>query len=47
MLVEGDVLDGADVLPGFRLPVSEIFEMPEAIWESGLIDVLLDPRDSL
>jgi Uma2 family endonuclease len=25
-LYEGDVLDGEDVLPGFALPVSEIFE---------------------
>ncbi len=47
VLVEGDVLDGADVLPGFRLAVSEIFDMPEPIWESGLVDVLPDPRESL
>jgi len=26
-LLEGDELDGGDVIPGFRLPVSEIFEM--------------------
>jgi hypothetical protein len=23
--VEGDVLDGEDVLPGFRLPVADLF----------------------
>jgi Uma2 family endonuclease len=32
LLLEGGILDGADVLPGFRLPVSEIFEMP---WADG------------
>ena len=26
LLREGDVLDGEDVLPGFRLPLSELFE---------------------
>lgn len=25
VLIEGDTLDGADVVPGFRLPVAEIF----------------------
>ena len=25
-LTGGDVLDGGDVLPGFRLPLSEIFD---------------------
>ncbi|MGH7570373.1 MAG: Uma2 family endonuclease [Gemmatimonadota bacterium] len=39
LLLEGDILEGADVLPGFRLPVSEIFEMPEAIWASGNVEV--------
>jgi hypothetical protein len=26
LLREGDVLDGEDVLPGFRLPLSELFD---------------------
>lgn len=26
LLTEGDTLDGADVLPGFRLPVTDLFE---------------------
>lgn len=26
VLVEGDALDGEDVLPGFRLPISELFQ---------------------
>ena len=25
VLGDGDVLDGEDVLPGFRLPVSDVF----------------------
>jgi Uma2 family endonuclease len=29
VLTMGDVLDGGDVLPGFRLPVEKIFEQSE------------------
>lgn len=28
ILVEGDVLDGEDILPGFALPLSEVFDDP-------------------
>ncbi|MEA2527333.1 MAG: hypothetical protein QOF73_4560 [Thermomicrobiales bacterium] len=31
ILGEGDVLDGEDVLPGFQLPLSELFRSPRGI----------------